>query len=280
MRIVCLCNNWLGWQVLQWLGNQRQEIVGVVVHPAGQGKCLDEIRSVAKRTGCVVVEDSFLSEPEGLAQIRSCKADMAVSVLFRNILRKPFLDLFPKGCINLHPAYLPYNRGNYPNVWSIVEKTPAGVTLHYIDEGLDTGDIIAQEKVAVEMTDTGGTLYRKLELAALELFQRAWPGIESGNPPRRPQGAEPGTSHRRSDVEDIDEIDLGRKYRAEDLINILRARTFPPYGGAYFRENGKKVYLGLELSEEPVSDGGQARDQRTGEIGSRAGRDDKPRNSD
>jgi methionyl-tRNA formyltransferase len=251
MRIVCLCNNWLGWQVLQWLANQGQEIVGLVVHHAAEGKCLDEIRSAGERAGCVVFEDSFLSTPEGLAQIRACKADIAISVLFRNILRKPFLDLFPKGCLNLHPAYLPYNRGNYPNVWSIVEKTPAGVTLHYVDEGLDTGDIIAQEKVAVEMTDTGGTLYRKLELAALDLFQRTWPLVESGHAPRRQQSAAPGTSHRRADVAAIDEIDLAHMYRAEDLINILRARTFPPYLGTYFRHNGKKVYLSLELSEAP-----------------------------
>ena len=134
MRIVCLCNNWLGWQVLQWLSDQGQEIVGVVVHPEAEGECLDGIRSVAARTKCVVLEDSSVAAPEGLQRIQACKADMAVSVLFRNMLRKPFLDLFPRGCINLHPAFLPYNRGNYPNVWSIVDKTPAGVTLHYIDE--------------------------------------------------------------------------------------------------------------------------------------------------
>jgi len=258
MRIVCLCNNWLGWQVLQWLADQGQEIAGLVVHPPGQGKCLDEMRSVAKRAGSVVIEDPLISKPEGLEQIRSCKADMAISVLFRNMLRKPFLDLFPKGCINLHPAFLPYNRGNYPNVWSIVEKTPAGVTLHYIDEGLDTGDIIAQEKVVVDVTDTGGTLYRKLERAALGLFQQTWPSIETGAAPRKPQGAEPGTCHRRSDVDAIDEIDLERVYRAEDLIDVLRARTFPPYRGAYFRHDGRKIYLGLELTEESDTDGGKA----------------------
>jgi methionyl-tRNA formyltransferase len=257
MRIVCLCNNWLGWQVLQWLADQRQEIAGLVVHPTGQGKCLDEIRSVAKRAGSVVLEDSLISKPEGMEQIRSFQADMAISILFRNMLRKPFLDLFPKGCINLHPALLPYNRGAYPNVWSIVEKTPAGVTLHYIDEGLDTGDIVAQEKVIVEATDTGATLYRKLELAALELFQRTWPTIESGDVRRRPQSAELGTSHRRADVRAIDEIELARKYRGEDLINILRARTFAPYPGAYFLRNGRKIYLRLELSDEPASGGDQ-----------------------
>jgi methionyl-tRNA formyltransferase len=279
MRIVCLCNNWLGWQVLQWLCDQKQEIEGLIVHPIAQAKCRGEIRSVADRLGCVVLEDSCISTPEGLEQIRSWNADMAVSVLFRNILRKPFLDLFPKGCINLHPAFLPNNRGAYPNVWSIVEKTPAGVTLHYIDEGVDTGDIIAQEKVMIEMIDTGGTLYRKLEVAALELFRRTWPSIEAGNAARRPQGAESGSSHRTTDVRAIDEIDLERMYRGEDLINILRARTFPPHPGAYFQHNGKKVHLRLELQEEPVSGGGQGRDSETEEVGSGASLDEKSGNS-
>jgi len=256
MRIVCLCNNWLGWQVLQWLADQGQEIAGLVIHPDGEGKCLKEIRAVAKRTGCLVLEDALVSKPEGLERIRSCNADMAVSVLFRNMLRKPFLDLFPRGCINLHPAFLPYNRGNYPNVWSIVEKTPAGVTLHYIDEGLDTGDIIAQEEVIVDPADSGGTLYRKLELTALKLFRQTWPSIEAGRAPRQRQDAGPGTCHRRADVAAIDEIDLERLYRAEDLINILRARTCPPYRGAYVNHNGKKIYLSLGLSEE--SEGGKS----------------------
>jgi methionyl-tRNA formyltransferase len=256
MRIVCLCNNWVGWQVLQWLSDHGQEIVGVVVHRTEAGKCLDQILSVAASAGSIVLEDSSVSEPAGLERIQSCKADMAVSVLFRNILRQPFLDLFPKGCINLHPAFLPYNRGAYPNVWSILEKSPAGVTLHYIDEGLDTGDVIAQEKVMVEMTDTGGTLYRKLELAAVELFKQTWPSIESGAVQRRPQATETGTRHRRSDVDAIDEIDLGKTYRAEDLINLLRARTFPPYRGAYFRHNGRKIYLRLELQDESASERG------------------------
>ncbi len=249
MRIVCLCNNWVGWQVLQWLSDHGQEIAGIVVHPAESAKYLEQIQAVAERTGCLVLEDSSLAEPAGLERIRACGADMAVSVLFRKILRKPFLELFPKGCINLHPAFLPYNRGAYPNVWSIVDKTPAGVTLHYMDEGLDTGDVIAQEQVPVEITDTGGTLYRKLELAAVELFKRTWPAIESGAVQRDPQKARAGTCHRKSDVDSLDEIDLERKYRAEDLINILRARTFPPYSGAFFRHNGRKIYLRLELQD-------------------------------
>ena len=153
----------------------------------------------------------------------------------------------------MHPSFLPYNRGQYPNVWSIVEGTPAGVSLHYVDEGIDTGPIIARKEVAVSMVDTGETLYRKLEQAMVELFREAWPKLKAGKAPRIQQGTENVTYHKTRDVEAIDNIELTQSYVARDLINILRARTFPPYRGAYFVHEGRRVYLKLSLEEEQAS---------------------------
>ena len=255
MRLLCLCNNWLGWQVLQWLRERGDEVAGLVVHPAERSRYGAEIRSVVAGTNCLVLDGSRLADPRVLEQVKDLHAEMAVSVLFAYLLRADFLRLFPLGCVNLHPALLPYNRGTYPNVWSIVEGTPAGVTVHYIDEGVDTGDIVAQKEVPVEITDTGSSLYRKLELAGLELFQQIWPLLRQGVAPRRRQDETRATSHRFRDVDRIDEIDLEKTYRAKDLIDVLRARTFPPYPGSYFRHNGKRVFLRLELVEEPDENG-------------------------
>jgi methionyl-tRNA formyltransferase len=151
--------------------------------------------------------------------------------------------------VNLHPGYLPFNRGAYPNVWSIVERTPAGATLHHVDDGIDTGDIVAQEKIEVLPTDTGESLYRRLEQACLRVFEGAWPLVREGKAPRTPQkGA--GTSHRVRDVEAIDEIRLDGSYRAADLLDILRARTFPPYTGAFIRVGGTRINLRVQLEKE------------------------------
>jgi methionyl-tRNA formyltransferase len=135
-------------------------------------------------------------------------------------------------------------------VWSIIEGTPAGATIHYLDEGIDTGDIIAQSEVPVEAIDTGASLYSRLEECCIELFQNTWPAIRSGTAPRTPQTRQAGTAHRTSDVERIDRIDLDRSYNARELINVLRARTFPPYSGAYFIEQGRRVGLRLQLEYE------------------------------
>jgi methionyl-tRNA formyltransferase len=250
MRIFFLCNNWLGWQALQWLRQQGDEIVGLAVHPEARAKYGNEIRHEVESTNCVVLDGSRLKESGVLEQVRTLNADIAVSVLFAYVVSPEFIGLFPKGCINLHPALLPHNRGRFPNVWSIVTKTPAGVTLHYIDQGIDTGDVIAQKEVPVEVTDTGATLYRRLELEGLKLFKENWPSIRAGTCSRSSQPGGAGSYHRGRDVETIDEIDLQKSYRAEDLINVIRARTFPPHRGAYFMHQGRKIYLRIDLKEE------------------------------
>lgn len=247
MRILYLGNNWVGWQVLQWLKDQGEDLVGLVIHQPQKQKFSEEILQVAALPADRIFDGSLLKEVEIRKAITRLTPDIGLSILFDYILTPDFLDIFRHGVVNLHPALLPYNRGQYPNVWSLVEETPAGVTLHYLDRGIDTGDIIAQKQVAVEPVDTGETLYRKLEKASVQLFQETWPLIKTGAAPRRRQSQDSGTSHRQRDVESIDEIDLRRHYQAGNLINILRARTFPPYKGAYFLADGKKVYIRLQL---------------------------------
>ncbi len=253
MKILFLGNNYLGWQVLTWLKETGREIAGLVIHPEEKRKFTDEILKTAALPGERIFEAPALREVKTLDQIKSLNADVALSVMFDYILKKEFLNLFPQGCFNLHPSYLPYNRGNYPNVWSIVDGTPAGVTLHIVDEGVDTGLIIAQERVEIAPVDTGESLYHKLEEAGIRLFREAWPRVEKGEYTPIPQDTSIGEFHKKSDVEKIDRIDLDREYKARDLINILRARTFPPYKGAYFEENGQKVYMELKLygGDEP-----------------------------
>ena len=247
VRILFLGNNWVGWQTIRWLKDQGEEIAGLVLHPRHRQKFGDEMLGSAGVDPKFVFDGARLREAKVLESIRALKPDIGVSVFFGYILRPDFLAVPPAGCINLHPSFLPYNRGTYPNVWSILEGTPAGATLHYVDPGVDTGDIITQRRVEVEPTDTAETLYRRLEHACVQLFTEAWPLVREGRAPRFSQTGEQGTSHRAQDVERIDEIDLQATYRAQDLIDLIRARTFPPHPGAYFRSGGRKVYLRLQF---------------------------------
>lgn len=250
MRILFLGNNWLGWKIAAWLRAQNEEIAGLILHPLQRQKHGDEIIACSGVDASRVFDGSQLARAESIEAIRQLKPQIGVSALFGYILRKELLDLLPEGCVNLHPALLPYNRGAFPNVWSIVDRTPAGTTIHYIDESVDTGDIISQREVAVEPLDTGESLYNKLEQASLDLFKETWPLIREGHAPRRAQLKSSGTYHTTRDVELIDHIDPDRTYTGREIIDILRARTFPPYHGAYFMHEGRRVYLRLHLEYE------------------------------
>ena len=74
--------------------------------------------------------------------------DLVISFNYRHILKKNILKKLKRPAINLHISYLPFNRGSHPNFWSFVENSPKGVTIHEIDEGLDTGPIIYQKKIS------------------------------------------------------------------------------------------------------------------------------------
>lgn len=250
MRIVFLGNNQLAWWVSRWLQERNENIVAMVLHPPERRRFGEELLSTLPPEGCQVFGARDLNDQATLDAIRSLDPDIGISILFGYLMRPELLDLFPNGCVNLHPSFLPYNRGAYPNVWSIIDGTPAGVTLHYVDEGVDTGDIVAQSRVEVTSIDTGRSLFGKLESAAFELFRSTWPLLRDGRAPRVPQDLDAGTQHRVADVDLIDEIDLDRSYTARDLINLLRARTFPPYTGAYFRVGSEKVYPRIELSSQ------------------------------
>jgi len=249
MRIVYLGNNLTGLNVLKWLVKQNESIVGLAVHPDERAKYKGEMIATSGLESTQIFDGSRINRPETVTQIRTFQPDIILSVFFGYRLGSEVLNIPPRGCINLHPAYLPFNRGVYPNVWAIIDGTPAGVTLHYMDEGFDTGDIIAQKRVSVYFHDTGESLYHRLEHACVELFKETWPEIKSGKNLRMQQ-ASAGIYHSKGDIALIDNIDLEKKYQAKELINILRARTFYPYRGAFVEVGGKKIFLRLELKEE------------------------------
>lgn len=250
MRVVYFGNNWTGWQVLASLRQRGVEVAGLVLHPPDRRTFGDEILAAAGLPPERVFDGSRLDDPGVHQVIAGLGAEMGISVFFAYIIRPPLLEAFDRGIVNLHPGLLPHNRGVYANVWSIVEGTPAGATLHYVDQGVDTGDIVAQREVAVLPTDTGRSLYRRLEKACLELFDQTWPSLAEGTAPRQPQDPAAGSRHTYADVQAIDRIDLDGTYTGRQLIDILRARTFPPHKGAYFEAGGKRIHLRLELTEE------------------------------
>lgn len=105
--------------------------------------------------------------------------DWIISHGYRHIIKKDIINAVSGRIINLHISYLPWNRGASPNYWSFVDDTPKGVTIHYIDEGIDTGDIIAQKLVVFSGTYNLRTTYEKLQTEIIELFKKIWDPLMS-----------------------------------------------------------------------------------------------------
>lgn len=245
-RVVFLGNNQLAVRVLKYLTSQPQQLIGLVVHPMEKAKHKNKLLQLAKLPKTRIFQGDVINDSETIKQIKALEPDLLVSVMFGYILKQEILSVPKYGAVNLHPAYLPFNRGAHPNVWSIMDETPVGVTLHMIDEKVDRGKILTQRRIEILPTDTGKSLYQRLENEAYNLFIATWPKLVTGEiKPRRQSGQ--GSWHQVKDLAQLDEIDLDKKYTGRELINMLRARTFPPYKGAYFKAEGKKILVRVKL---------------------------------
>ena len=141
------------------------------------------------------------SEPIDTQFLRENNIEFAISYRYRHIIRQNIIDFLHGKIINLHISYLPWNRGADPNLWSFLEDTPKGISIHYVDSGIDTGDIIAQKEILFNESDhTLSTTYEILNQEIINLFKENWSSIVKGKNPQIRQ-AEGGSVHRSKDKE-------------------------------------------------------------------------------
>jgi methionyl-tRNA formyltransferase len=180
----------------------------------------------------------------GMQLLASLRLDYLIGVHFPYLVPESVLAIPKIGVLNLHPAYLPYNRGWHTPSWAILEGTPVGATLHFMDSGVDTGDIVHQKEVVISPGDTADTLYQKLKCCERDMFVEAWPGIVAGTYKRRSQNGLDGTQHKRSELlrREVQEIDLNATMAVGDLLRRLRGLTTNKISEAAYFTDGDKCY--------------------------------------
>jgi len=135
--------------------------------------------------GCLVerVSDKVTAE-----RLVGNKPDYIISFNYSFIIKEQIINLMNGKIINLHISYLPWNRGANPNFWSFIEDTPKGITIHQVDTGLDTGDILLQEQIDIdESSHSFRTSYELLHQSMNRLFKENWKKIFSGSLTSKPQ---------------------------------------------------------------------------------------------
>ncbi len=162
------------------------EVVAVVTQPdkeKGRGKqvSMSPVKECAIKYNIPVLQPVKIRLPENVEELKKYPADVYVVAAFGQILTQEILDIPQFGCINIHASLLPAYRGAAPIQWAILDGLKeTGVTIMQMDAGIDTGDILMQEILPIEDTDTGESLFDKLSELGAKAIVKALPMIEKG----------------------------------------------------------------------------------------------------
>jgi methionyl-tRNA formyltransferase len=199
--------------------------------PKGRGLKLQPspVKEVAQQANLAVLQPQRAREENFIQQLAALKPELIAVAAYGQILPKAILDLPRFGCLNVHTSLLPKYRGAAPIQHAILNGEPeTGVTIMKMDVGLDTGDILTQERTPIEASDNSQTLHDRLANLGAELLVRTIPQYISGAIQPRPQPAE-GVTHAPKIKKADGEIDWSQPAR----VIWNRVRALVPWPGAF-----------------------------------------------
>lgn len=232
----------VGYECLKALIEGNEDIVAVVTHEDDPKEEIwfRSVAELARAHHLPVYAPPHPNTPDFINLIRKLAPDLILSFYYRRILSRELLAIPRLGGINLHGSLLPKYRGRSPVNWVLVNgEKETGVTLHYMVEKADAGDIIAQRAVAIDIEDTALSLFHKMTAAAARLFRESYPLIKAGTAPRIPQDSRLATIFGGRKPEDGK---IMWDWSSAAIYNLIRAVTHP-YPGAFTFYNGRKLYL-------------------------------------
>ena len=219
------------------------EICGVVTppdRPSGRGMKLipSPVKEYATQKNLKLFQpEKIANNTEFKDEIKALSPDLVCVVSYGVILPKSFLKIPPKGCINVHPSMLPKYRGSAPIQWAVLngDKT-TGVSIMYLDEGMDSGDIIVQEETEIGEYETSGELWNRLSTLGANLLLESVQKIENGTAKRCKQPEEFTLAPM---LEKEMALIKWNEKNAEEIKNLVRGLN--PIMGAYSFLNNKKI---------------------------------------
>lgn len=228
---------------LEQVYNSGYNILGVVTNvdkPKGRGmkKIPSPVKEFALEKNIPIYQpEKVRKNTEFINKIKELNPDVICVVAYGKILPKEILDIPKFGCINVHGSLLPKYRGAAPIQWAVLngDKT-TGITTMYMNEGMDTGDMILKEKVEIGENETTGELWKRLSKIGGKLLVETLKEIEDGTAPREKQGNDFTVAPMLN--KEMSKIDWENK-TAEEIKNLVRGLN--PIMGAYTFLEGKKI---------------------------------------
>ena len=216
------------------------EVPLVVTHTDNPSENIwfDSVAELAALHDIPIITPDDPNTPEIVEQIQALKPDFLFSFYYRNMLKKPLLDIPSRGAFNLHGSLLPQYRGRVPINWAIIKgERETGATLHVMNEKPDNGAIVDQQAVPILPDDTALDVFHKVTCAAEITLDRCLPALLAGKARLKPQDLSQGGyfGGRRPEDGKIDWLQS-----AQTIHNLVRA-VAPPYPGAYTLLAGKPM---------------------------------------
>jgi methionyl-tRNA formyltransferase len=237
MRVLFIGTGEIGVPVLRWLiESEEHEVVGVVTQPdkpAGREQRIEAppVKAALGSSNAPILQPKRIKN--AVEEIRALKPNVIVVMAYGQILPRTILEIPTVACVNLHASLLPRHRGAAPIQAAIVAgDRETGISVMFMDEGLDTGDVLLQKRIGIAPDETGGSLHERLAEVAPAALKEALDQLESGTAPRTPQDGSAATyaaklerEHGRIDWNEPAEL-IERKIRAFDpwpgAFTILR----------------------------------------------------------
>ena len=199
-----------------------------------------EFDDLARQWGVPLYKIDNVSVPLDTERMKRLKPDLIFCIGWPQVIGKEILGIPSCSCIGIHPTLLPERRGGAPINWCLIDGlSKSGVTLFYFDEGIDSGDIIAQQEFEITLEDTAKTVLDKVANISVELIKEYYPFLEKGDALRISQDNTRATYTRRRRPED-GVIDWRKT--SLSIYNWIRALTLP-FPGAFTFWNGRKIII-------------------------------------
>ena len=254
MKCVVLAYHNIGCVGIEALLRNGWEIEAIFTHRDNPNENIwfSSVAELAAEKNIPVFAPEDINHPVWVGRIRALAPDFLFSFYYRNMVKQEILDIPAKGALNLHGSLLPKYRGRCPINWVLVNgEKETGVTLHYMVAKADAGDIVGQQRFAIDDDDTARTLFDKAAKAAAELLDRELPKLAAGTAARTPQDHAAATCFGGRKPAD-GEIDW--KQPAAAVRNLIRAVT-RPYPGAFAWLGDRKAFF---WSAKVLADNGGA----------------------
>jgi methionyl-tRNA formyltransferase len=277
MRVLFIGTGEIGVPVLRWLmESSEHELVGVVTQPdkpVGRDQRIEAppIKAAIAGSDVRVLQPKRIRAEEAVREIRALAPEIIVVMAYGQILPRAVLEIPPIACLNLHASLLPRHRGAAPIQAAIVAgDLETGITVMYMDEGLDTGDVLLEKRIQIADNETGGTLHDRLAEIAPAALEEALAALGGGTAPRTRQESELATYAAKLERED------GRLNWNESAALLERKiRAFDPWPCAFTvlrddagRERKLKVFRARIVDDSslaplafPAKDGALALDE-------------------